>query len=123
MNFSATINPEVITSLEKTYLKENFPLIEIGDYVKIGILIQEGNKERTQLCRGVVMAKKNKGINFSIVVRYSLQGIGVERTFLVHSPRINNIEIMKRSKIRRAKLYYLRSRSGKATRLKTRFTK
>nr|YP_010336411.1 ribosomal protein L19 [Goniotrichopsis reniformis]UNJ14817.1 ribosomal protein L19 [Goniotrichopsis reniformis] len=123
MKFLGTINPEVISSLENTYLKKNFPVIEIGDYVKVGILIQEGNKERTQSCRGVVISTKNKGINLSIVVRYSLQGIGVERTFLVHSPRITNIEVVKKSKVRRAKLYYLRSRSGKSTRLKTRFTK
>nr|YP_010336607.1 ribosomal protein L19 [Rhodospora sordida]UNJ15013.1 ribosomal protein L19 [Rhodospora sordida] len=122
MNFSSTINPKVIDLLESTYLKSNFPLVEIGDYIRLGILIQEGNKERTQSCRGVIISKKNQGINLSIVVRYSLQGIGVERTFLVHSPRITTIEILKRSRVRRAKLYYLRSRSGKSTRLKTRFT-
>nr|YP_010338550.1 ribosomal protein L19 [Rhodaphanes brevistipitata]UNJ18500.1 ribosomal protein L19 [Rhodaphanes brevistipitata] len=121
MNFSSTINPQIIDALESTYLKKEFPFIEIGDYVRVGILIQEGNKERTQFCTGVIISKKNKGINASIVVRYLLQGIGVERTFLIHSPRIMNIEILKKSKVRRAKLYYLRSRSGKSTRLKTRF--
>jgi len=123
MNFSSKINPEAIHSLEKSYLKTDYPSLDIGDYIKLGILIQEGNKERTQYCRGVIIAKKNQGINFSIVVRYTLQGVGVERTFLIHSPRIQNIEILKRSKVRRAKLYYLRSRSGKSTRLKTRFPK
>lgn len=122
MNFSSTIDPTVINSLESSYLKTNVPLLEVGDYVKIGLLIQEGNKERIQSCKGVIIAKKNKGINASIVVRYTLQNIGVERTFLVHSPRITQIEILKKSKVRRAKLYYLRSRSGKSTRLKTRFT-
>nr|YP_009296878.1 ribosomal protein L19 [Bangiopsis subsimplex]AOM66221.1 ribosomal protein L19 [Bangiopsis subsimplex]ARO90418.1 50S ribosomal protein L19 [Bangiopsis subsimplex] len=121
MNFSSKINPKVINSLEKSYLKKNIPLVEVGDYVKVGILIQEGNKERIQSCQGVIISKKNQGINFSVVVRYSLQGIGVERTFLLHSPRISNITILKKSRIRRAKLYYLRSRSGKSTRLKTRF--
>lgn len=122
MQFSSAINNKAIENLEKKFLKGTLPNLEIGDYVKIGILIQEGNKERIQSCQGVIISKKNQGINTSIVVRYSLQGIGVERTFLIHSPRISNIAILKKSKVRRAKLYYLRARSGKSTRLKTRFT-
>nr|YP_010335822.1 ribosomal protein L19 [Chroothece richteriana]UNJ14228.1 ribosomal protein L19 [Chroothece richteriana] len=119
MNFPSTA---ALPLLESNYMKSTIPQLEVGDYVKVGILIQEGNKERTQSCRGVIISKKNHGINLSIIVRYSLQGVGVERTFLIHSPRITSIEITKKSKVRRAKLYYLRSRFGKSTRLKTRFT-
>nr|YP_010336213.1 ribosomal protein L19 [Chroodactylon ornatum]UNJ14619.1 ribosomal protein L19 [Chroodactylon ornatum] len=122
MNFPSIVDHKAITLLESNYMKSSIPELEIGDYVKIGILIQEGNKERTQYCRGVIICKKNHGINLSIIVRYSLQGVGVERTFLIHSPRITNIEVTRKSKVRRAKLYYLRSRFGKSTRLKTRFT-
>nr|YP_010336016.1 ribosomal protein L19 [Tsunamia transpacifica]QUE27906.1 ribosomal protein L19 [Tsunamia transpacifica]UNJ14422.1 ribosomal protein L19 [Tsunamia transpacifica] len=122
MKFSPKINPTCINSLELNYLKNEVPIIEIGDYVKVGLLIQEGNKERIQSCQGVIISKKNHGVRASIVVRYTLQGIGVERTFLIHSPRVVTIEVLKRSKVRRAKLYYLRSRSGKSTRLKNRLT-
>lgn len=87
----------------------------------MGVLIKEGEKERTQFYEGVIIAKKNSGINKTITVRKVLQGIGVERIFPINSPKLSSIEVLRRSKVRRAKLYYLRHLSGKATRLKQRF--
>jgi large subunit ribosomal protein L19 len=87
----------------------------------MGLLIQEGNKERIQSAEGVVIAKHNAHLNTTITLRKIMQGVGVERVYLINSPRIKTIEIIRRSKVRRAKLYYLRDRSGKATRLKQRF--
>lgn len=107
--------------IEESQLKSSLPRISIGDTVKIGILIQEGNKERVQAYEGTVIAKHKAGINTNITVRRVFQGVGVERVILVHSPRVTTIDILKSSKIRRAKLYYLRDRMGKATRLKERF--
>ena len=83
--------------------------------------IQEGGKERTQPYEGVVIAMRNGGINETITVRRIFQGVGVERVFLLHSPRIESIKIIRRGKVRRAKLYYLRDRVGKAPRIKQRF--
>jgi len=112
---------EIIRSIEAEQLKANLPEIYVGDTVKVGVIIQEGNKERTQPYEGVVIAKRNGGINETITVRRIFQGIGVERIFLIHSPRIEGIKIIRRGKVRRAKLYFLRDRVGKATRVKQRF--
>ena len=112
---------EMIRSIEAEQLKSNLPAIYVGDTVKVGVKIQEGGKERVQPYEGVVIAKRNGGINETITVRRVFQGIGVERVFLLHSPRIESIKIMRRGKVRRAKLYYLRDRVGKATRIKQRF--
>ncbi|MFB2921955.1 MULTISPECIES: 50S ribosomal protein L19 [Aerosakkonema] len=112
---------EIIRSIEGEQLKKDLPEIHIGDTVKVGVVIQEGGKERVQPYEGVVIAKRNTGINQTITVRRIFQGVGVERVFLVHSPRISSIKVLRRSQVRRAKLYYLRDRVGKATRLKQRF--
>lgn len=112
---------EIIRSLEAEQLKTNLPQIYVGDTVKVGVLIKEGDKERTQPYEGVVIAMRSGGINEAITVRRVFQGVGVERVFLVHSPRISSIKVIRRGKVRRAKLYYLRDRVGKATRLKQRF--
>jgi large subunit ribosomal protein L19 len=112
---------EIIRSIEAEQLKDNLPSINVGDTVKVGVVIQEGGKERVQPYEGTVIAMRNGGINRTITVRRVFQGVGVERVFLVHSPRIANIQILRRGKARRAKLYYLRDRVGKATRLKQRF--
>jgi len=112
---------EIIRSIEAEQLKSNLPDIYIGDTVKVGVIIQEGGKERTQPYEGVVIAMRNSGINKTITVRRVFQGVGVERVFLLHSPRIESVKIMRRGKVRRAKLYYLRNRVGKATRIKQRF--
>jgi large subunit ribosomal protein L19 len=112
---------EIIRSIEAEQLKSNLPQIYVGDSVRVGVIIQEGNKERTQPYEGVVIAMRNGGINETITVRRIFQGVGVERVFLLHSPRIESIKILRRGKVRRAKLYYLRERIGKATRVKQRF--
>lgn len=112
---------QTITNVEKSFLKDNTPPIRIGDNVKIGVKIIEGNKERVQFYEGTVIAKKNSSINTTITVRKTLQGIGVERIFLIHSPKVDSITILRSSKVRRSKLYYLRDRKGKASRLKQTF--
>ncbi|MEM0981253.1 MAG: 50S ribosomal protein L19 [Cyanobacteria bacterium J06638_28] len=112
---------QAIRSLEADYLKTDIPEIYVGDTIRVGVRIQEGGKERIQPYEGTVIAMRNGGINRSITVRKIFQGIGVERVFLVHAPRVANIKVLRRGKARRAKLYYLRDRVGKATRLKQRF--
>lgn len=118
----ATINKQkYLNDLQNQYLKTSLPKIQIGDGIKLGIKIIEGNKERIQFYEGTVIAKKNSSINTTITVRKVFQNIGVERIFLIHSPKVNSIEIIKSAKVRRSKLYYLRNRRGKASRLKQRF--
>ncbi len=112
---------ELIRSIEAEHLKDNLPKIYVGDTVKVGVRIREGNKERTQPYEGTVIAKRHGGISETITVRKVFQGVGVERVFLLHSPRVAEIKVMRRGKVRRAKLYYLRDRVGKATRIKQRF--
>lgn len=111
-------NPQIITNLQNQFLKTNLPKLSIGDNVKVGVKIIEGNKERVQFYEGTIIAKKNSSINTTITVRKVLQGIGIERVFLIHSPKIGSIEVLRSSKIRRSKLYYLRNLKGKASRLK-----
>lgn len=115
---------KTIQSVENNFLKTNLPILKIGDNVKIGVKIIEGNRERVQFYEGTIIAKKNKKnnlINTTITVRKILQGIGVERIFLINSPKISSIEVFSSSKVRRAKLYYLRDLKGKASRLKQKF--
>jgi large subunit ribosomal protein L19 len=117
------LNPQkTIQALENAFLKQDLPSIRIGDNVKIGVKIIEGNKERVQFYEGTILAKKNSSINTTITVRKILQGIGIERVFLIHSPKIDSITVLNSSKVRRSKLYYLRNLRGKASRLKQRFT-
>ena len=112
---------EAIDNLHKSFMKTDLPLVQIGDNVKIGVKIIEGNKERVQFYEGTVIAKKNSSINTTITVRKVLQGIGVERIFLLHSPKVDSIQVLRSSKVRRSKLYYLRNLKGKASRLKQAF--
>ncbi len=112
---------QIIRDIEAEHLKTDLPIIYVGDTVRVGVKIKEGEKFRVQPYEGVVIAKRNGGINETITVRKVFQGVGVERVFLVNSPRIDNIKVMRRGKVRRAKLYYLRDRIGKATRIKQRF--
>lgn len=114
-------NSELLNNVESTYLKVDLPNIRIGDTLRLGIEIKEGEKTRIQAYEGVVISKKGAGINATVTVRRVMQGIGIERCFLIHSPKVKSIEIKRSSKVRRAKLYYLRNLSGKATRLKQRF--
>ena len=112
---------EIIRSIEAEYLKTDLPAIHVGDTVRVGVRIQEGGKERVQPYEGTVIAMRNGGINETITVRRVFQGVGVERVFLLHSPRVASIKIVRRGKVRRAKLYYLRDRVGKSTRIQQRF--
>ena len=107
--------------LENKFLNPNLPNIRVGDTVKLGVSITEGNKERVQFTEGVIIAKKNSGLSATITLRRVMQGVGVERVYLVHSPKLKSIEILRSSKVRISKLYYLRLRFGKATRLQQRF--
>ncbi len=111
----------IIKDIESEYLKTDLPTIHVGDTIRVGVRIREGGKERVQPYEGTVIAMRNGGINETITVRKIFQGVGVERVFLVHSPRIANIKIIRRGKVRRAKLFYLRDRVGKATRIRQRF--
>ena len=112
---------KTINDLETNFLKKDLPVLKIGDNVKIGVKIIEGNKERVQFYEGTIIAKKNSSINTTITVRKILQGIGIERIFLIHSPKIDSITVLRSSKVRRSKLYYLRGLKGKASRLKQAF--
>ena len=112
---------KTINSFENKFLKTDLPYLKIGDSVKIGVKIIEGNKERVQFYEGTILAKKTSSINTTITVRKILQGIGIERIFLIHSPKVESITVLRSSKVRRAKLYYLRKLKGKASRLKQTF--
>jgi large subunit ribosomal protein L19 len=107
--------------VEKTSMKGSVPKFEIGDTVDVHVRILEGEKERIQVFNGVVIARSGVGVREMFVVRRIVQGEGVERKFPLHSPRIADIVVKRSGKVRRAKLYYLRERSGKAVRLKERF--
>ena len=111
----------LIREFENEQLKKELPEIYVGDTVKVGVKITEGNKERVQPYEGVVIAKRHGGINQTITVRRIFQGIGVERVFMLHSPQVASLKVERRGKVRRAKLFYLRDRVGKATRVKQRF--
>ncbi len=113
---------KAIQQFEKEYTKKgnNVPQFEIGDTVKVHHKIVEGGKERTQVFQGVVIAIKGHGINQTFTVRKVSFSVGVEKIFPVHSPRVEKVSIVKHSKVRRAKLYYLRNLSGKSSRLKER---
>ena len=111
----------LIKEFENEQLKKELPEIYVGDTVKVGVKITEGNKERVQPYEGVVIAKRHGGINETITVRRIFQGIGVERVFMLHSPQVASLKVERRGKVRRAKLFYLRDRVGKATRVKQRF--
>ena len=115
------IASNLIKEFEDEQLKKELPEIYVGDTVKVGVKITEGNKERVQPYEGVVIAKRHGGINETITVRRIFQGIGVERVFMLHSPQVASLKVERRGKVRRAKLFYLRDRVGKATRVKQRF--
>ena len=112
---------ELIREFESAQQKNDLPEIYVGDTVRVGVRISEGNRERVQPYEGVVISKRHGGLNQTITVRRIFQGIGVERVFMVHSPQVANIKVERRGKVRRAKLFYLRERVGKATRVKQRF--
>ncbi|MFO0015194.1 MAG: 50S ribosomal protein L19 [Synechococcaceae cyanobacterium] len=121
-NRKARLSAEaLITAFESSQLRDDLPEIFVGDTVRVGVRIREGNKERVQPYEGVVIAKRHGGLNATITVRRIFQGIGVERVFMLHSPQVASVKVERRGKVRRAKLFYLRDRVGKATRVKQRF--
>ena len=108
----------LIEAIEKENLKETVPAFNVGDTVKVSVKVVEGTRERLQAFEGVVIAKKNVTIRETFTVRRLSYGVGVERTFPVHSPKIADIKVIKKGSVRRAKLYYLRGRTGKAAKIK-----
>ena len=108
----------IIQALERENLKPEVPSFNVGDTVKVYNKIVEGNRERIQVFEGVVISRKNSSVRETFTVRRMSFGVGVEKTFPIHSPRIDKIEVVKRGKVRRAKLYYLRDRKGKSARIK-----
>ncbi|NLY19230.1 MAG: 50S ribosomal protein L19 [Clostridiaceae bacterium] len=109
---------DIIRTLEKENMKENVPDLKVGDFVRVAVKVREGSRERLQIFEGYIIGMHGRGIRRAIVVRRLSFGIGVERVFPIHSPLVDNIEIVRRGKVRRAKLYYLRDRVGKAARVK-----
>ena len=109
---------EIIRPIEQKQLRTDLPKISIGDTVRVWVKVVEGSRERLQAFEGVVIAMRNGGIRETFTVRRVSYGIGVERTFPMHSPRVDHVEIIRSGKVRRAKLYYLRNLQGKAAKLK-----
>lgn len=109
---------DIVKSIEQEYIKQDMPIFNVGDTVKVSVKIKEGTRERIQIFEGTVIKRQNAGLNETFTVRKISYGIGVERTFPVHSPKIQKVEVTRSGKTRRAKLYYLRDRVGKATKLK-----
>jgi len=109
---------DIIESLTSAQLRTDLPELCIGDTVKVHVLIKEGTRERIQVFEGTIISKKHGGIAETFTVRRISYGVGVERTFPVNSPKLAKIEVVRKGKVRRAKLYYLRDRVGKATRVK-----
>lgn len=112
---------QILTELGQRYYKADLPEFRVGDTVRVGVKVVEGNRERIQEFEGVVIRRRSGGINENFTVRrIASHGIGVERTFLLHAPRVESIKVIRHGKVRRAKLYYLRGRTGKAARIKER---
>jgi len=109
---------DIIRELEKESMKQNVPDLKVGDYVRVAVKVKEGSRERLQAFEGFIIGMHGSGIRRAIVVRRLSFGIGVERVFPIHSPNVDSIEIIRRGQVRRAKLYYLRDRVGKAAKIK-----
>ena len=108
----------IIKAIEKEHMRTDLPDVRIGETVKVFVKVIEGTRERLQGFEGYVIAKKGGGVNETIIVRRVSFGIGIERTFPIHSPKIASIEVIRAGKVRRSKLYYLRDRAGKSAKLK-----
>ena len=111
---------DLIRLIEEEQMRSDVPAFRPGDTIRVHVRIREGNRERVQPFEGVVIARKGGGSHETMTVRRVSYGVGVERTFMIHSPRIEKIEVLRRGKVRRAKLYYLRNLRGKAARIKER---
>ena len=109
---------DIVKSVEHEQLKNKIPDLKVGDTVRVHQKIKEGNRQRIQVFEGIIIKKQNGGVNASFTVRKISYGVGVERTFPIHSPRIDKIEVTRRGSVRRAKLNYLRDRVGKAAKVK-----
>ena len=109
---------DLIKSIESDYLKEDLPSFNSGDSVKVNVKVSEGNRERIQTFEGVIIAVNGVGVNKTITVRKLSFGVGVERIFPVHAPIVDSIEVTRKGKVRRSKLYYLRERVGKSAKIK-----
>ena len=109
---------EIIRSIEAKQIRNDLTKFNVGDTVRVWVKVVEGNRERLQAFEGTVIAKRNGGIRETFTVRRVSYGIGVERTFPIHSPRVDHVDLVRRGKVRRAKLYYLRERQGKAAKIK-----
>lgn len=107
----------IIEAIEKDYMKKEVPAFNVGDSVKVYVKVVEGTRERLQAFEGIVIAEKNGGVRETFTVRRVSFGVGIERSFPIHSPRIDRIEVVRKGKVRRAKLYYLRNLSGKAAKI------
>jgi len=118
MKEGGLIMNDIIRALQAEQLRNDLPNLEIGDTVRVYVKIKEGNRERIQMFEGTIIRKKHGGISETFTVRRVSYGVGVERTFPVHSPMIDKIEVVRKGKVRRAKLYYLRDRVGKASKVK-----
>ena len=110
----------LIQNLTEKYMKPELPAMNVGDTVRVTLRVKEGNRERNQAFEGIIIAKKHGGIQETITVRRVSYGVGCEKVFPVHSPSIVSVETIRRGKVRRAKLYYLRDRVGKAAKVKER---
>ena len=109
---------EISRSIEAKQIRSDMPQFNVGDTVRVWVKVVEGNRERLQAFEGTVIAKRNGGVRETFTVRRVSYGIGVERTFPIHSPRVDHVDMIRRGKVRRAKLYYLRERQGKAAKIK-----
>ena len=114
----AKVNQNIIKQLEDEQLKQDLPEFAAGDTVVVSVKVKEGNRERLQAFEGVVIRKRNRGLHSAFTVRKVSNGEGVERTFQTHSPLVDGILVKRRGAVRRAKLYYLRERSGKSARIR-----
>ena len=109
---------DIIKSIEHEQMKNKIPLLNVGDTVKVHVRVKEGNRERIQIFEGIIIKVQGGGVNQTFTVRKTSYGVGVEKTFLVHSPMVEKVELVRVGKARRAKLYYLRDRVGKAAKTK-----
>ena len=115
------MSQQILNEIESRQFKADLPEFRVGDTVRVGVRVVEGNRERTQEFEGVVIRYRSGGINKNFTLRrIASHGIGVERTFLLHSPRLDSIKVIRHGKVRRSKLYYLRGLTGKAARIKER---
>ena len=110
---------DVLSSVVQDYLKTDIPAFNVGDTVKVHVKIKEGNRERIQIFEGFVLKRQNGGIGETFTVRRIASGVGVEKTFPIHSPLVEKIEVVKRGKVRRARFHYMRARTGKSAKIKS----